>query len=94
MDRATGGAAYRAARDLLVRHRDDRAAAVSQFCWPDVGDRLKWVLDWFDPIAAGSPRTALRIIGDDGTDESYSFAELVPRSDRLATSLGGDGVAP
>jgi acetyl-CoA synthetase len=94
MDRATGRAAYRAARDLLVRHRDDHAAMVAQFCGPDVGDRFNWVLDWFDPIAAGHPRTAPRIIGDDGTDESYSFAEMVTRSDRLATSLAGCDVAP
>jgi acetyl-CoA synthetase len=94
MDRATGREAYRAARDLLVRHRDDYAAAVAQFRWPDVGERFNWALDWFDPIAAGNPRTALRIIGDDGTDESYSFAEILAQSDRLAASLAAGGVAP
>jgi acetyl-CoA synthetase len=94
MDRATGREAYRAARDLLVRHRDDYGAAVAQFRWPDVGDRFNWALDWFDPIATGNQRTALRIIGEDGTDRSYSFAEMAERSDRLATSLGAGGVAP
>ena len=39
MDRPTGQKAYRAARDLLVRHRDDYDAAVAAFRWPDVGDR-------------------------------------------------------
>jgi acetyl-CoA synthetase len=94
MDRTTGRAAYRACRDILVRHRDDYHAAVAAFRWPDVGDRFNWALDWFDPLAAGNPRIALRIIGEDGTERSYSFAELATRSDRLATSLGAGGVAP
>jgi acetyl-CoA synthetase len=94
MDRTTGRAAYRAGRDILVRHRDDYDAAVAAFRWPDIGDRFNWALDWFDPLAAGNPRIALRIIGEDGTDRSYCFAELAARSDRLATSLGAGGVAP
>ncbi|MEB3030056.1 AMP-binding protein [[Mycobacterium] nativiensis] len=94
MDRTTGGAAYRAARDILVRHRGDYGAAAANFCWPDVGERFNWAFDWFDPIAVGNPRTALRIIGEDGTDRSYSFADMAARSDRLATSLAADGVVP
>jgi acetyl-CoA synthetase len=94
MDRTTGRAAYRAVRDMLVRHRDDYDAAVAAFRWPDIGDRFNWALDWFDPIAAGNARTALRIIGEDGSDRSYSFAELAARSDRLATALAAGGVAP
>ena len=93
MDRTAGREAYRAAREVLVRHRDDYAAAVAGFHWPDIGDRFNWALDWFDPVAAENPRTALRIIGDDGTDHSYSFAEMAARSDRLATSLAAAGVA-
>ena len=94
MDRPTRREAYRAARDMLLRHRDDYDAAVAAFRWPDVGDRFNWALDWFDPIAAGNPRTALRIIDEDGTDRSYSFAEMAARSDRLATSLRAGGVTP
>jgi acetyl-CoA synthetase len=93
MDRPTGREAYRAARDMLLRHRD-YDAAVAAFRWPDVGDRFNWALDWFDPIAAGNPRTALRIIDEDGADRSYSFADMAARSDRLATSLAASGVAP
>jgi hypothetical protein len=66
MDRTTGRGAYRAARDMLVRHRDDYDAAVAAFHWPDVGNRFNWALDWFDPIAVGNPRTALRIIDEEG----------------------------
>nr|WP_084269212.1 AMP-binding protein [Mycobacterium avium] len=94
MDRTTGREAYRAARDILVRHRDDYDAAVAAFHWPDIGNRFNWVLDWFDPVAAGNPRTALRIIDEDESDHSYSFAEMAHRSDRLATSLAAAGVAP
>ncbi|HME78105.1 MAG TPA: AMP-binding protein [Mycobacterium sp.] len=93
MDRTTGGEAYRAARDILVRHRDDYDAAVAAFRWPVIGERFNWALDWFDSIAIGNRRTALRIIGEDGTDRSYSFAEMAARSDRLATSLAAAGVA-
>jgi acetyl-CoA synthetase len=94
MDRTTGRAAYRAVRDILVRHRDDYDAAVATFRWPEIGTRFNWALDWFDGVAATNPRTALRIIGEDGTDRSYSFAEMAARSDRLATSLAAGGVAP
>jgi acetyl-CoA synthetase len=79
---------------MLVRHRDDYDAAVAAFRWPEIGDRFNWALDWFDPVAAGNPQTALRIIGEDGTDRSYSFAEMSERSDRLAISLAAGGVAP
>ena len=78
---------------MLVRHRDDYDAAVTAFRWPEIGDRFNWALDFFDPVARGNSRTALRIIGADGTDRSYSFAELAARSDRLAASLAGGGVA-
>jgi acetyl-CoA synthetase len=78
MDQPTGREAYRACRDILVHHRDDYDAAVAAFRWPDIGDRFNWALDWFDPVAAGNPRTALRIVGADGSDRSYSFAEWPP----------------
>jgi acetyl-CoA synthetase len=94
MDRTTGQAAYRAVRDMLVRHRDAYVEAVAAFRWPDIEDRFNCALEWFDPVAARNPQTALRIIGEDGTDRSYSFAEMAARSDRLATSLAAGGVGP
>jgi len=42
MDRTAGRGAYRAARQVLMRHRDDYAAAVAAFHWPDIGDRINW----------------------------------------------------
>jgi non-ribosomal peptide synthetase component E (peptide arylation enzyme) len=41
----------------------------------------------------GYPRTALRMIGEDGADRSSSFVEMAARSDQLATSLATTGVA-
>jgi acetyl-CoA synthetase len=92
MDRTAGREAYRAARDILVRHRDDYDGAVAAFRWPDVGEQFNWALDWFDSISVGNSRAALRIIDEDGTDRSYSFAEMAARSDRLAASLAAGGV--
>jgi hypothetical protein len=32
--------AYRAIRDILLRHRDDCDAAAAAFRWPEIGDRF------------------------------------------------------
>src|ERR1700742_1389923 len=67
---ASGTGALRAARDLLLTHRTDYAAAVAGFAWPAL-DEFNWALDWFDVIAAEHPgRLALRVVGDDGSDEA------------------------
>jgi acetyl-CoA synthetase len=92
MDRTAGREACRAARDVLLSHCDAHDAAVEAFRWPDVGDQFNWALDWFDPVAEGNTRTALRIIDENGADHSYSFAEMAERSDRLTTSLASAGV--
>ncbi|MGV1003790.1 MAG: AMP-binding protein [Candidatus Nanopelagicales bacterium] len=85
--------AYRAVRDRLIARREDYEAAASDFQWPDVGSRFNWAADWFDHIARGNPKTALRIVGDDGSDDSYSFDEMAQRSDRVASWLADGGVA-
>ena len=56
---------FLAARDLLLRHRTDRDAAVAQFRWPQL-ERFNWALDWFDPMARGNAAPALWIVGEDG----------------------------
>ena len=86
---------YRAARDHLVAHREDYDAVVSAFQL--AGCRVTGSTGRSTGSTTsrrGNPRTALRIIGDDGADESYSFAEMAQRSDRLATWLADGGVAP
>ncbi|SPM40671.1 Acyl-coenzyme A synthetase/AMP-(fatty) acid ligase, partial [Mycobacterium numidiamassiliense] len=89
-----GAAAYRAARDLLIHHRDEYAAVAPTFRWPDVTEQFNWATDWFDHVAEGNIGTALRIVGDDGSDDSYSFAEIADRSNRVATWLAQSGVSP
>ena len=86
-----GTAAYRAARDLLLRHRTDYDAARAQFTWPDL-DEFNWALDWFDVLAAEHPeRDALRVVTAD-SDVRLSYAELAARSDQVANWLRGLGV--
>jgi acetyl-CoA synthetase len=85
-------AAFRSARDLLLRHRDDYDAARAEFAWPAL-DEFNWALDWFDSIAAEHPgRTALRVVGDDGSDESLNYARMAARSAQVANWLRGLGV--
>ncbi|HEX5328189.1 MAG TPA: AMP-binding protein [Acetobacteraceae bacterium] len=84
--------AFKAARDLLLRHRADHAAAYREFRWPEL-DRFNWALDWFDAeLAHGelAHRPALNIVGD-GT-ASVTFAELAERSSRVANGLRALGV--
>ena len=89
---ASGTDALRAARDLLLAHRTDYAAAVAGFTWPALGE-FNWALDWFDVIAAEHPdRLALRVVGDDGSDEAVTYAGLAARSSQVANWLRGLGV--
>ena len=84
-------AAFRAARDLLLRHRDDYAAARREFSWP-VLDEFNWALDWFDVIAAEHPdRAALRIVADGDAAAQLSYGELAARSNRVANWLSDLG---
>ncbi len=88
----SGTGALRAARDLLLAHRADYAAAVAGFSWPRL-DEFNWALDWFDVIAAEHPdRLALRVVGDDGSDEAVSYATMAARSAQVANWLRGLGV--
>ncbi|MFF2925659.1 AMP-binding protein [Streptomyces celluloflavus] len=84
---------FRAARDLLLRHREDYDAARAAFRWPRPG-RFNWALDWFDVIARGNDRTALHIVEEDGTETRLTFADLRRRSDQVANWLAGNGVRP
>src|ERR1700744_5630874 len=91
-DRRSDAAAFRAARDLLLRHRTDYDAARAEFHWPEL-DEFNWALDWFDVIAAEHPeRLALRVVGDDGSDEAVSYAAMAARSAQVANWLRGLGV--
>jgi acetyl-CoA synthetase len=92
MSDAAATAAFRAARDLLLGFRADYDAARALFAWPEL-DEFNWALDWFDVIAAEHPdRTALRVVSDDGDDESVGYGDLAARSGQAANWLRGLGV--
>ena len=89
---ASGTGALRAARDLLIAHRTEYTAALARFAWPAL-DEFNWALDWFDVIAAEHPdRLALRVVGDDGSDEALTYAAMAARSSQVANWLRGLGV--
>src|ERR1700753_2453132 len=91
-DRRSDAAGFRAARDLLLRHRADYDTARAEFSWPVLGD-FNWALDWFDAIAAEHPdRTALRIVTRDEAGTRISYAEMAARSNQVANWLRGLGV--
>ncbi len=84
--------AFRAARDLLQRHRTDYESAVAEFRWPDV-EHFNFGLDWFDVLAAEQPDVAaVRIVDATGDEEQLTYAELSSRSSQLASWLQQEGV--
>ncbi|MCQ8192508.1 AMP-binding protein [Streptomyces sp. RCU064] len=83
---------FRAARDFLLGHREDYAAAYEGFRWPRP-ERFNWALDWFDGIAGrAGDRTALHIVEEDGSEIRLTFEELRRRSNRAANWLRERGV--
>jgi acetyl-CoA synthetase len=85
-DRLPDAAAFREARDFLLVHREAQLDACAGFRWPRL-ERFNWALDWFDAMARDDHRPALRIVRDDGSDRTWSFAEMSARSDRVANGL-------
>ena len=86
---------FRAARDFLLAHREDYAAAYAGFQWPKL-EKFNWALDWFDQIAVGDRRdqAALWVMYEDGrkNEDKLTFAELSERSNRIANYYRGLGV--
>jgi acetyl-CoA synthetase len=84
---------FKAARDLLLETREDYAAAVARFRWPELHE-FNWALDWFDAIAQGERReqTALWVMHENGSQARLSFAELSTRSAQIANYLRSLGV--
>jgi len=82
---------FLAARDFLMRHRDDYATAYGSFRWPAL-TRFNWALDYFDRIEDGENRTALWIVEESRADSRLSFADLSRRSNRIANHLRRLGV--
>ncbi len=87
------GRAFLEARDFLIAHRDDYAAAYAGFRWPELGE-FNWALDYFDVQARGTSgdRPALWVVDDEGGETKLSFAQLAERSNRVANHLRARGV--
>ncbi len=79
------------ARDRLLQLRGDWAAAYREFQWPAF-DEFNWAIDYFDVIARGNERPALRVVDDAGHGETLSFARLSQRSSQVAQWLCGLGL--
>ncbi|MFI6575167.1 AMP-binding protein [Nocardiopsis sp. NPDC050513] len=89
---AEGAAEFRAARDLLLRLREDQPRAHREFTWPRP-ERFNWALDHFDALAESVPdRTALWIVEEDGSEAKYTYRHLSERSNQVANWLIGQGV--
>jgi acetyl-CoA synthetase len=87
----SGTREFRAARDLLVRHRTDYVRAMAEFRWPDLPS-FNWALDHFDDLARGNRRRALWIVEESGAEEHRSFEELRVASSRAANFLRTLGI--
>jgi len=84
--------ALREARDQLIELHDDYDQALTDFRWPDVGTSFNWAHDWFDAFATGNAQPALLIVEEDGSRSSWTFDEMVRRSDQVANLLAAQGV--
>src|SRR4051794_1291976 len=83
---------FRAARDLLLDHREDYDGALREFRWPDLAT-FNFGLDWFDALAREQPDVpALWIVHEDGQEDRSTYAELAARSAQLAAWLQHHGV--
>ena len=88
-----GGKAFIELRDRLLREGLSHEQALQSFHWPAL-PHFNWALDYFDRIAAGNERPALRVVDDGGGDQAMSFAALARRSNQVANFLAARGVGP
>jgi acetyl-CoA synthetase len=88
---SSNAAPFLAARDFLIRHREDYDTAYRDFQWPKL-DRFNWALDYFDVVARGNERLALWLVDEGGGETKLSFAQLSERSNRVANEFRRLGV--
>lgn len=82
---------FLAARDLLLELRSDGTRAGREFRWP-VLEEFNWVRDYFDTIPLRGDRVALRVVDDDGADQTRSFSQLCRRSRQVGSLLRSHGI--
>ena len=83
---------FRAARDELLALSGSYELAVESFAWPRLEGKFNWAVDWFDAMARGNSACALWIVEEDGSEQKYSFDDMVRRSDQVAAWLSDQGV--
>jgi acetyl-CoA synthetase len=88
---SSNAAPFLAARDFLLRHREDYTAACRGFQWPKL-EHFNWALDYFDVIAGDNVEPALWLVDDDAGETKLSFAQLSERSNRIANAFRRLGV--
>ena len=83
--------AFKEARDFLLSHSHDYAAAHAGFRWPTM-THFNYALDWFDgELARTQPDDlALKIVGDHAAERT--FKQLSLASNRVANGLRSLGV--
>ena len=81
------------ARDFLLANRTDLAAALAGFAWPGIEGPFCWATDFFDALGRDNHAPALWVVEGDGSQQKLSYADLVHRSDQVATWLAGHGVS-
>ena len=84
-------APFLAARDFLLRYREDYATAYRDFQWPKL-ERFNWALDYFDVMARDNPDPALWLVDEDAGETKLSFAAMSGRSNQVANALRKLGV--
>ena len=87
----SNAAPFLAARDFLLRHREDYAIAYRDFQWPKL-ERFNWALDYFDVMARDNPDPALWLVDEDAGETKLSFAAMSGRSNQVANALRKLGV--
>lgn len=79
------------ARDFLLANRTEYDIAYQGFKWPKL-ERFNWALDYFDHMARHNDNPALWVVGEDGSEEKLSFAQMSARSNQVANFLRDKGV--
>jgi len=87
----SGVEAFLAARDFLLKYRDDYATAYDQFRWPQLTD-FNWALDYFDSYARENQKPALWVVDENGSELKLSYQEMSRRSNQVANFLRKQGV--
>ena len=83
---------FLSARDFLLDHREDYAAAYSGFEWPTLTS-FNWGLDYFQHLVDTiGEQTCLWIVDESGNETRVTFRQMNVRSNRVANFLRGQGL--